>query len=80
MSRLSQDLAGVIESPQPGSHDCKLCFWIPRLDSDDREWVARAVHEISAAKLAEIMTRNGYPVSRGSTLRHRRHTERPTTS
>lgn len=50
---------------------CKFCDLLASLPADERERVANS--PLGADPLADLLTRNGYPISHHPIRRHRNH-------
>ena len=67
-------LADLADAEQANMHgrDCQVCQALPHMSESVREGVQRALAgTIGGQKLADILTRNGYPTGRRAIMRHR---------
>ncbi len=85
MSGIADDINALLGDVTPPSRsDCKLCWYLPRLEDIDRVAIEGGLRgTLSAGKIADIMTKNGRPLSKSAVQRHQAHmTERqePTTA
>ncbi len=82
-------IADAVEAIETAEHpptpvQCKLCFYLPRMEQRDRDAIERGLRgALSAGKIALIMTNHGRPLSKAAVQRHQAHmTQRtePTTA
>lgn len=82
-------IADAVEAVEAAEHpptpnECRLCFYLPRLEPRDRDAIERGLRgALSQGKIASIMTNHGRPLSKAAVQRHQAHmTERqePTTA
>lgn len=68
---LLADLASAEDENMHG-RPCQVCRALPQMSESVREGVERALAgTIGEQKLADILTRNGYPTGRRAVKRHR---------
>jgi hypothetical protein len=76
-TRLLDDLIAAEQANQHG-RPCQACVALLKMTGQAREGVERALSgTIGERKLAEILTRNGYPTGRRAIVTHRQEGHTP---
>lgn len=73
---LADDLNNPNNFLEPVRMKCKLCEILKELDSKDKEVLIARLNDpkIGHTALADVLTRNGYRLSRSAVARHRKDT------
>lgn len=71
---IETDLEAALAGGVVDAQSCMTCQYLEAMTESERKAAERGISgRIPAPGMAEILTKNGWPISRSGIIRHRRH-------